>query len=212
MTGDIIIPQTIVPEVCAVVDRHGIFKVFVDMISNKPVFVSSVDYIPDGTIVPRTFTSLEEIQYSYPTSKINLIGERPRESTAVAKNAPTDDELKGYLRDGKVRQVKKKTAREKEMEYISAHEDLMKKPSHDELLGDAIDNSHNVMASALATEVIKSELLYLFKSKAIEMKDKRRKGVKEYLNGMAKVILFLHPSMKKALLDALKQDESDNLL
>lgn len=195
MTGDIIIPQTIVPEVCAVVDRHGIFKVFVDMISNKPVFVSSVDYIPDGTIVPRTFTSLEEIQYSYPTSKINLIGERPKESTMVAKNQPTDDELKGYLRDGKVKQVKKK---------IQPNLSVITPPETEDLIQEE--------KPSVLDEDIEKELLYLFRNKALDLQDKRRKGVKEYLNGMAKVILFLHPGMKKALLDALKQEESDNLL
>ena len=90
------------------------------------------------------------------------------------------------------------------------------------LVGEVVQDSQNIVSNAptfeelheisdqkqIIDEGLKKELINIFRIKYYELSSKKKSN-KDYLNGMAKVILHIFPHLKEQLLAIAKQEEHD---
>lgn len=218
MAQEIIIPQVSVPGV-DVLTEGGLYKVFVDMLTSLPVAIHSANFHPPSTALPQVFTNLAEISFRFPGAKINLIGDPlPANDTKTPKNVPTEKELKAAMKKAKMN-YEEPTMEEKEaakLRFQSPLEEDVGK-SAQQYFGRTTTQIADVdlfeQRELLPACLTERECLFIFREKAILLQDKRRKGAKDYLNGIAYMILRMYPGLRQTLKNIVSQkdEESDNL-
>lgn len=167
----------------------GVFTVFRDSLSGAYLEIKDPSWLPPPDAIPTTFLSEKDLRQAFNGVDILIIGEQ-KENNRLVDSVVSDEEILAAM-NAEDREIEKTKKKNKPTKQVSLEEE--KSISHD-------------------TDF---ELLKLFSSQTYRLTDKRNKGGKDYLNGMAKVILHLCPELKedlKSCLFAKNTKEKDDLL
>lgn len=172
-----------------VLKKGSLFTVFKDLNSGAYLPISSVEYVAPLDAMPVTFNSEDSLRIAFNNYSINIIGNESANDERLARTV-SDTELSLYLN-------------KEEREDFLLKKETKKEIGLDTNFVGGLGNSTSF------------EFLKLFSSQTYRLTDKRNKGGKDYLNGMAKVILTVCPELKedlKACLFAKNIKEKDDLL
>lgn len=159
--------------------KGGVYTVYTDLMSGHYLSIPDSSWHPPEDAMPSTYLNEADLRFRFKGFDLNIIGEPLQENTKLAENAPTDAEVLAHA-DSK---------------------DVLK-AAPNTTMGDHTHFPYNLLEKKLSHDT-DFELLKLFSSQTYRLTDKRNKGGKDYLNGMAKVILHLSPDLKEDLMACL---------
>lgn len=170
----------------------GVFTVFRDSLSGAYLEIPDSNWLPPPDAIPTTFLNEKDLRQAFNGIDIVIVGEAV-ENTKVVNTIVSDHEILAAMNEQEREIEKTKIKTKKNIPEQVTVEEINSYVSHD-------------------TDF---ELLKLFSSQTYRLTDKRNRGGKDYLNGMAKVILHLCPDLKedlKSCLFAKNNKEKDDLL